>query len=178
MRQLWLIATVMQPASGTTANQSGALLERMVETAVRGWITDRVMPWGAWMEAGKPAATLVRHLPYLSIYGSDRSRSEFGLVAANGEVIRIECKWQSSGGSVDEKFPYVVENMLIVPEDRIIILATGGGAKPHALRWLADEAPKRGRAAGKDIRVMTDLSEFMSWAQTNRALGHDTLTEL
>ena len=53
---------------------------------------------------------LVRRVPYQSIYGH-RGVTEFLAVSASrGLAVRIECKWQQSQGSVDEKFPYLYLN--------------------------------------------------------------------
>ena len=111
---------------------------------------------------------LIRHAPYTSIYGN-RAKTEFLVVSKRlGRTLRIECKWQQSPGSVDEKFPYVYLNFAqAIPENEIIILADGGGAKHEALRWLRDVARSRWllpeNQSDKTIAVMT-LAEFFTWA--------------
>ncbi len=50
----------------------------------------------------------------------------------------IECKWQQSAGSVDEKYPFTLFNIYKIGVPTIIILA-GGGYKPAALKWLKDQ---------------------------------------
>lgn len=124
-----------------------------------------------WVAAGKPNPALVQHLPYTSIYGSTRSRSELGLVEPSGKVTRIECKWQNVSGSVDEKFPYVLENALAVPESRILIVVGGNGFKPQAIEWLAHEGPIRGQMAGKTILVLRGLDALNSWVQREVSAG-------
>ena len=53
--------------------------------------------------------------------------------------IRIECKWQQSNGSVDEKFPYLYLNCIeAMPEKEIVIIVDGGGAKVGAITWLQE----------------------------------------
>lgn len=47
----------------------------------------------------------------------------------------IESKWQQSKGSVDEKYPFLVENIKIHPYKTIVII-DGAGYKPKALEWL------------------------------------------
>ena len=47
----------------------------------------------------------------------------------------IECKWQQSKGSVDEKFPYLVLNIQNAPYKTIILL-DGEGYKLKAKEWL------------------------------------------
>jgi hypothetical protein len=51
----------------------------------------------------------------------------------------IECKWQQSAGSVDEKYPYLVWN-IIKTKVPTIVLIDGGGFKPAAIEWLKEQA--------------------------------------
>lgn len=118
-----------------------------------------------WVAAGSPSPALVKHLPYTSIYGSNRSKSEFGLVAPGGAITRIECKWQNVPGSVDEKFPYVVENALAVPERQVLIVVGGDGFKQAAIEWLMREGPARGAEVGKEIHVFRGVDALNSWVQ-------------
>ena len=47
----------------------------------------------------------------------------------------IECKWQQSKGSVDEKYPFAVYNIFKIGVPTIILL-DGGGYKKEAMEWL------------------------------------------
>lgn len=67
----------------------------------------------------------------------------------------IECKWQQSKGSVDEKYPYLIENIKISPY-RTIILVDGKGYKPKALEWLKKQTND------KLIGVFS-MMEFQLW---------------
>lgn len=69
----------------------------------------------------------------------------------------IESKWQDVGGSIEEKFPYLVENIRGCYPLPAIVVVHGGGCSEGAMRWF------RQRCDGKLIAVMT-LEEFMSWA--------------
>ena len=51
----------------------------------------------------------------------------------------IECKWQQSSGSVDEKYPFAVFNILKIGVPTIILL-DGGGYKKQAMEWLKTQA--------------------------------------
>lgn len=78
------------------------------------------------------------------------------------------CKWQQSSGSVDEKFPYLYLNCIeVMPEDDIIIVVDGGGAKKGAIDWLRRTAEEKkyitDKNSLKNISVMS-LSEFLVWA--------------
>ncbi|WP_417022461.1 PD-(D/E)XK nuclease superfamily protein, partial [Bilophila wadsworthia] len=100
-----------------------------------------------------------------SIYGH-RGVTEFLAVSASrGLAIRIECKWQQSQGSVDEKFPYLYLNCIqAMPEREIILLIDGNGYKPGALAWLKQAV------ASQDAKLIHvfNLVEFLVWA--NRRL--------
>jgi len=54
------------------------------------------------------------------------------------EGLIIECKWQQSAGSVDEKYPFTVFNILKIGVPTIILL-DGGGYKKTAMAWLKEQ---------------------------------------
>lgn len=96
-------------------------------------------------------------------------KTEFLLVSAKYNLrTRIECKWQQSSGSVDEKFPYVYLNCLeAMPEDHVIIVVDGGGAKREAVNWLkraAEEKRYTGEENSKKVIQVFNLAEFLAWA--------------
>ena len=111
---------------------------------------------------------LLRNVPYETIYGHN-GNTEFLIISqAYNLEIRIECKWQQSSGSVDEKFPYLYLNCIEkMPEPTIIIIVDGGGAKPGAVEWLKSAAISsrywKDDKPQKEILVM-DLTSFISWA--------------
>ena len=56
----------------------------------------------------------------------------------------IECKWQQSAGSVDEKYPFTLFNIFKIGVPTIILLDSGG-YKESAMQWLKDQVdPNRG----------------------------------
>ena len=73
----------------------------------------------------------------------------------------IEVKWQHRAGSVDEKFPYLVENIALHPYPTIIVL-DGDGFKPSAREWLIRQAGRR-----KNLLAVFRLGEFVSWTLQN-----------
>ena len=94
---------------------------------------------------------LLKRVPYTSIYNC-RSVSEFVYRDLDRHDIRIECRWQESRGSVDEKFPYLLDNAKRqMPEIEVWLLIGGGGAKTKALAWLKREAEA---VRHKTIRVL------------------------
>ena len=82
----------------------------------------------------------VRHLPVgRTIYDNPR-KSDLYIVNRQlfPEDLIIECKWQQTSGSVDEKYPFLVQN---IKKTQIptIILIDGNGYKPGALKWLKSQ---------------------------------------
>lgn len=111
---------------------------------------------------------VVRNVPYRTIYGHPGKTEFLVLSEKYGLEMRIECKWQQSPGSVDEKFPYLYLNCVeAMPERDIMIIVDGGGAKAGAVTWLRETArQQRYIPVGetiKNIHVVT-LSEFVVWA--------------
>lgn len=108
---------------------------------------------------------VIKNAPYTSIYGT-AGKTEYLLINnKTNRKIRIECKWQQSPGSVDEKFPYLYLNCIQTFEEKeIIIIVDGGGQKPKSIEWLkkACENNLLNEGAKKTIKVM-NLSEFLKW---------------
>jgi hypothetical protein len=103
---------------------------------------------------------VLRHAPYRSIYGSV-SRSEF-LIIDDARRIRIECRWQEVSGSVDEKFPYLLQNAAErMPESHVVLFIGGKGAKRAAVLWLKREAAA---IRHKRIDVIT-VDDFPRWVR-------------
>ena len=67
----------------------------------------------------------------------------------------IEAKWQQVGGSVDEKYPFLVLSIRKSIFETILLL-DGGGYRPGAERWL------RNQTDSKLLNVF-NLTEFITW---------------
>jgi hypothetical protein len=159
------------PEQGTLANDSGNLLEQTVKTVLssKGLKKLRYREWLKNPEAfGKEL--LLFNVPFTSIY-DHKGSTEFRLLSDRYSLdIRIECKWQQSAGSVDEKLPYLYLNCIeAMPEKHIIILIDGDGWKSGAIPWLKKvvEEKKYTSETSKDktIQVM-NLKEFITWANS------------
>lgn len=146
---------------GYEANHSGKFLEDIVqrEFSARGFL---------FRSHGDDAGNLdmfsrrivLRNVPYRSLYGCT-SRSEF-VVTDGSKKVRIECRWQEVGGSVDEKYPYLLRNAIErMPEPEILILLGGDGARVEAVSWLKLEAA---RVLSKKIYVL-NINEFPRWVR-------------
>lgn len=73
----------------------------------------------------------------------------------------IESKWQQSGGSVDEKYPYLVQNIKKQGIYDTIIIIDGDGYKKEALKWLNDQV-------GSNLIEVFSMSEFTSWVNKKK----------
>jgi hypothetical protein len=157
-------------SSGAQANKSGRVLEKAVESvfATHHYQIVNYTEYRKSPQRFEGQKILLKNVPYTSIYGK-RARSEFAFRDSSNEWTRIECKWQQSSGSVDEKFPYVYLNAVeAVEEKRVIILVDGGGAKPESIEWLK-AAARNGRYRSdpkKHVAVM-GVNEFIAWANRN-----------
>jgi hypothetical protein len=156
---------------GGFANSSGTTLERAVIATLegKGFVTVPYRQWQAQPTAYGPEL-LLRNVPYTTIYGHP-GKTEFVIHSVRyGLEVRIECKWQQSAGSVDEKFPYLYLNCVeCMPEPHIIILVDGGGAKAGSIQWLRSVCQSKRYQhtlpTAKTVSVM-DLREFLIWANT------------
>jgi hypothetical protein len=73
------------------------------------------------------------------------------------DKVIIECKWQQIAGSVDEKYPYTVQNIKEKYPCPAIVLLDGGGYKPGAKNWLCEQID------GSQLIAVFNMSEFTRW---------------
>jgi hypothetical protein len=134
--------------SGTRANRTGNSFEQFVENALlqNGYIEfwdhkEQVFANRAFV-GGKQFAKQV--VIGTTIYGTKR-RCDFLVLNRDRfpDGLVIECKWQESSGSVDEKYPFLLFNIAKIGVPTVVLL-DGGGYKPMAMEWLKSQAdPKR-----------------------------------
>jgi len=154
---------------GIKTNITGTQLEKAVQTVLleKGFEIEMYRVWNKNPKAfGKEL--LLKNVPFKTIYGH-KGYTEFLLLSEKHDLkIRIECKWQQSGGSVDEKLPYVYLNSIeAMPEKDIMILVDGDGFKTGAKTWIRDAAIKKlyTNEMNQDTTVtIFSLTEFFTWA--------------
>jgi hypothetical protein len=161
--------TLGNSSQGALANKSGSILEQLVEGTLsrHGF---EVIPFREYTgyEAKYGTELLLKNVPFRTLYDTD-GKTEFLLLSATYNLqIRIECKWQQSAGSVDEKLPHLYLSAIeAIPEDNIILLVDGKGFRPGAVEWLRKTAEARrfipNDKKNKNIVVM-DTTEFLTWA--------------
>lgn len=153
----------MSASSGTTrggrANRTGTRLEQFVhDTLVRCDYAPQQSRGRQFFRVGEPfdgkcfrsqvhiGDTIYRTKRIVDFLVYNNTRFSNGLI--------IECKWQQSAGSVDEKFPYLVFNVIKTGIPSIILL-DGGGYKPAAKEWLSEQVKEHQALIG-----VYDMAEF------------------
>ena len=145
--------------SGAQANSNGNHLEEAVE---------QILKRNGYKEVDKSHFTSFSQVADQSVYSKQVNIGQtiydtkricdfiiFHPVKFPNRLI-IECKWQQSSGSVDEKYPFLVLNIEELEIETIIVL-DGGGFKKGADIWL--------RSQESDcIKKVVNLSEFMQLA--------------
>ena len=146
-------------SSGGRANRRGRILERYVRELLDEEY-ERV-------SAARFFAMRSLHQPIfaeqvetgVSIYGK-RRLADFVLYHPHRwpNCLVIQCKWQTSSGSVDEKYPYEVENIAHAGIPTIIVL-DGGGYSEGARQWLLAQRGKRNLV---DVCSQGDISRMQA----------------
>ncbi len=84
-----------------------------------------------------------------------------GLPAIPSGLI-IECKWQESGGSVDEKFPYLNLNIQDYYSAPTIVVIGGEGMREGAIKWLKKQVDYN-----HNLLAVHTLDRFIAWSNKN-----------
>lgn len=152
--------------SGKRANRSGNVLETTVESLLKQhgytefWDHKKQLFANREAVGGKQYAKHVHVGP--TIYESARI-VDFLVINKDKfpDGLIIECKWQQVGGSVDEKYPFLVFNIYRTGVPTIVLL-DGGGYKKTAEKWLREQAGEQ-----KAVWKVWNLQEFIVAANNN-----------
>lgn len=150
-------------SGGTSANISGSQLERFVAEKLddRGY---QFVPREQFYPARVLEQTIYTQQFEIgkSIYGKNRLVDVILYHPSLWpDCLCIQCKWQTSGGSVDEKYPYEVLSIAKNDVDTIIIL-DGDGYSQGARQWLLDQAGKN------RLKHVFNQGEFSRFATKGR----------
>jgi hypothetical protein len=144
---------------GTRANYTGTVLERFIlsRLADRGYT---LIPRNRFTPArilGQAIFTRKFHIGD-SIYGTPQY-CDFIVYHPERwpDNLVIEAKWQQGGGSVDEKYPYLVLNIQMQYQCPTILVLDGGGYKPGAERWV------RGQSGHGNFLQVFNMPQFAAW---------------
>ena len=144
----------------TQANYTGSVLERFILSRLdeRGYT---YIPRNRFVSArilGQPIYTRKFHVGQ-SIYGTAQYCDFITYHPERWpDNLIIESKWQQSGGSVDEKYPYLVLNIQIQYQCPTILVLDGGGYKQGAESWI------RSQVGRGNFRHVFNMPEFATWA--------------
>lgn len=149
----------MKKQGGTIANKNGSELENFIESVLDRKGYQFIIPskFIALSKACEQPFYTKQFYIGQGIYDTPR-KCDFIIYHPIKQqyFLVIECKWQQSGGSVDEKYPYLVENIKISKYKTIIVL-DGNGYKPKALEWLKQQKSEK-------LLDVFNMMEFQRWA--------------
>ncbi|MBG1269498.1 PD-(D/E)XK nuclease superfamily protein [Nostoc sp. WHI] len=91
---------------------------------------------------------------YVDFYVMDSVKFPSGLI--------IECKWQESGGSVDEKFPYLNLNIQSFYPAPTILVMGGEGMRQKALDWFKKQVDYN-----QNLLAVYSLDRFIAWSNNH-----------
>ena len=147
-------------SGGTLANRAGKRLERFVAEILdeRDYLAVEAIRFNPMRELEQPIYARQYEIGK-DIYGKTR-RVDVILYHPRlyPECLVIQCKWQASRGSVEEKYPYEVLNIQQNQYDTIVLL-DGGGYSAGARQWLVNQA---GKNRLKHVFSQGDFSRFAS----------------
>lgn len=149
-------------SGGTGANRSGRRLENFVSEVLEDRDYRYVKPSEFLQEKEKSQPIYTRQFKAgEDIYGKAR-RVDVILYHPDKcpDCLVIQCKWQASSGSVEQKYPFEVLSTEQNVYDTIIVL-DGGGYSQGARQWLLDQV-------GSDrLKHVFDQGEFSRYARDN-----------
>lgn len=146
-------------SGGTQANYTGNALEQYVEHRLvqAGYVRVRPQQFNPSNYIGQAIYTRHYHAG-TSIYNTPIF-ADFAIYHPKKwpESLIIECKWQQVGGSVDEKYPYLVLNIQYHYPFSTILLLDGGGYKRGAEEWI------RSQVGSGRLRQVFNMVQFQTW---------------
>jgi hypothetical protein len=148
----------MSKTSGSKANWNGKMFENFVyDNLVRnGFVYTDIKQLPLKNTEGSSKSFTSQFNLNKTIYGT-KWMVDFLLYDSDiNQYLVIECKWQQSPGSVDEKYPYLVTNIKEQSPYPCLILLDGDGYKPASKEWLLTQVDE------KLIGVLS-MSEFVKW---------------
>ena len=148
-----------ETTSGKRANNTGNQLERYVEDALMRHGYTRFPDHKKQLFANRDAVGGKQYGRHIfvgkTIYKGDRYVDFLILGSKKFPTgLIIECKWQQSPGSVDEKYPFLLFNILETGVETIVLL-DGKGYKKEAKQWLVDHAGET-----RALVAVYDMMEF------------------
>lgn len=107
---------------------------------------------------------IVKNMPFVRP-GGRRGRTEFGIVGPHVRRTRLECRWQGTTGSTDEKIGDIIFRFDhgSYDEEQFVLLMVGNGFSPstilEAKQFIKCSRSRRGF-------VLCSLDELREWASS------------
>jgi len=143
---------------GHIANKTGNMLESFVEDILdrKNYTYIDKIKFRPAIYLGQPIYSKQFNIAK-SIYGT-KTYCDFIIFhpRKHPECLIIECKWQQSGGSVDEKYPYLIINVQTKYPHKTVLLLDGGGYKKGAEDWIRNQV-------GNNLLKVFSMSQFQKW---------------
>ena len=143
---------------GTTANKTGKRLEEFITHNLKE--TDYTFVerknWKTARYLDQPIYTRQLYL-CKSIYGTN-VYGDFVIFhpQKHPDCLVIESKWQQVSGSVDEKLPFLVNNIKQKFSLDAVIIIDGGGQKKGAIEWVKKQI-------GGHLVDVFSMADFQKW---------------
>jgi site-specific DNA-adenine methylase len=147
---------------GTRANFTGRELEDFVASILekRGYTKVEQRKFEPSEHLNQPIYAR-RYDAGKNVYGT-ASRVDFVLYhpKKHHKCLIIEAKWQQTGGSVDEKYPFLILNIKNQHPYETILILDGGGYKRGACEWIRSQV-------GDNFKALFDMAGFQKWANSD-----------
>jgi hypothetical protein len=157
----------MTRTQGARANKSGNILEGNVEAILNGYDYLQVGNYVS-KDFVLNAALLPKRYGKEVYIGTGIYQTElkvdFYIIGSDAmpSGLIIECKWQESTGSVDEKFPYLNMNIQLHYPAPTIVVIGGVGMREGASNWLKARVNDN-----RNLAAVFSLDRFIAWANKN-----------
>lgn len=145
-------------AKSNLANQTGGNLESFVDSAIRtqGYrqVDDRELE--AYIVNEKPGYYARQVKLGTGIYGTGIQADFVVYRESTKQPLIIECKWQQSGGTADEKLPFLVANVRERYPYPTCVVIDGPGFRAGAVAWLKQQKDSK-------LVAVLQMQEFQTW---------------
>lgn len=148
-------------SSGEKATKTGNLLERFVEQILREKGYTEFWNHKATAFENRTAIggrQYIKQLPVGKTIYETLRKCDFFIINRElfPEDLIIECKWQQVTGSVDEKYPFLLFNIVKTGIPTVILL-DGSGYKKAAMQWLKNQVHEKGA-----LIAVWNMAEFQT----------------
>jgi hypothetical protein len=145
-------------AKSNLANKTGGNLESFVDNVIRtqGYRQVDDSELENYIVNEKPGYYARQVRLGKGIYGTGIQADFMLYYETSKPPLIIECKWQQSGGTADEKLPFLVANVRDKYPYPTCVVIDGLGFRPGAIAWLKQQKDSK-------IVAVLQMQEFQTW---------------